>query len=394
VKRCAVPGRADWLARLSAAGCTWHDDGPDGGWRENVAWVLTSEEIALLKQTTAEVAELYRQAVDHVLRRNLWARLGFGEETTSILRSSLECGEPALLGRFDFLIDDTGQPRLVEFNADNALSLVETAVLQRDWQQAVMPEHEQWNGLHASLVQAWTKSGPQRVHCAWRPRHAEVEGTARYMARVIREAGLDAELTALHSIGWHRRRAVFVDATGRDLECCWKIYPWEWMLTEPFAAHLRAAPCRFVEPAWRLLPGHKGMLSVLWELFPDHPAILRCSDERPAEHEAWVSKPVLGREGGNVTIQHGGQVVEESGGEFARQARVYQEYVAAAVQDGFLAQCGVWMCGREPVALGIRETKGRIITGESAFVPHVISRATALVHAVDRQRRADNRRPL
>src|SRR4051812_22199557 len=153
VKRCAMPGRADWRARLIAEGCTWHDDGPDGCWREDVAWVLTPTEISLLKQTAAEVAELYRQAADHVLRRNLWARLGFGEETAGLLRSSLERGEPALLGRFDFLIDETGQPRLVEFNADNALSLVETAVLQRDWQRTVLPEHEQWNGLHASLVE-------------------------------------------------------------------------------------------------------------------------------------------------------------------------------------------------------------------------------------------------
>jgi glutathionylspermidine synthase len=371
VKRCAVPGRADWCARLSAAGCTWHNEA-DGSWREDAAWVLTPAEISLLKQTATEVAELYRQAADHVLRRNLWARLGFSEETAGLLRCSLERAEPALLGRFDFLIDETGQPRLVEFNADNALSLVETAVLQRDWQQAVMPEHEQWNGLHASLVEAWRNSGTQRVHCAWRPRHAEVEGTAHYMARVIRESGLEAELTALHSLGWHRRRGVFVDAVGRELECCWKIYPWEWMLAEPFARHLRAAPCRFVEPAWRLLLGHKGMLSLLWELFPDHPAILRCSDEQPAGNAAWVAKPVLGREGGNVTIQQDGEVVEESGGEFAGQQRVYQEYVAAPVQDGVLAQCGVWMCGREPVALGIRETEGRIITGESAFVPHVI----------------------
>ena len=372
MKRLAVEGRADWRECLIAQGCTWHDDGPDGCWRENAVWMLTPDEISLLKQTAAEVAELYRQAVEHVVRKDLWPRFGFTREAADILRASIERGDPELLGRFDFLMDENGRPRLVEFNADNALSLVETAVLQRDWQRSVMPAYTQWNDLHESLVAAWRRSGVRRVHCAWRPRHPEVEGTARCMARVIKEAGLEAKLTALHCIGWHRTRGVFVDADGQDIECCWKIYPWEWMLGEPFARHVNAAPCRFVEPAWRLLSGHKAMLSLLWELFPDHPALLRCYDEPPDVDGMWVAKPVLGREGGNVRILQGGRVVEESGGEFSGQPCVYQEFVASPVQDGLLPQCGVWMCGREPVALGIRETTGRIVTGDSAFAPHVI----------------------
>lgn len=156
------------------------------------------------------------------------------------------------------------------------------------------------------------------------------------------------------------------------MECCWKIYPWEWMLREPFARHVSAAAFRFVEPAWRLLSGHKGMLCVLWELFSDHPALLRCGEERPEGSDAWVAKPVLGREGANVRIVRDRRVVEEIGGEFSDQRCVYQEYVEAPVQDGLLAQCGVWMCGGGAVALGIRETAGRIITGDSAFVPHVM----------------------
>jgi glutathionylspermidine synthase len=309
--------------------------------------------------------------VNYIVRENRWARLGFTDEAARVLCSSLERGDPELLGRFDFLMDEKGQPRLVEFNADNALSLVETAVLQREWQLAVMPEYGQFNNLHSSLLEAWRRSGVQRVHCAWRPRHPEVEGTARYMARVIREAGLEAEMTAMHSIGWHRRRAAFVDAAGRDIECCWKIYPWEWMLQEPFARHISVSRCRFVEPAWRLLSGHKGLLSVLWELFPDHPALLPCSDEPPSHGMAWVAKPVLGREGSNITIHRDGHPPEKTGGEFAGQRCVYQEFVSSPVQDGFLPQLGVWLAGRDPVALGIRETRGRIITGDSPFVPHV-----------------------
>ena len=279
MKRRAVAGRADWRRLLSEQGCTWHDDGKDGCWREDVVWELTQGETDILMRSAAEVLSLYQQAADHVVRRGLWNRLGFETEEAAIIQASLERRDEATLGRFDFLMDESGQPRLLEFNADNALSLVESAVLQREWLREVLPGKEQCNVLHARLVEQWKKRGVSRVHVAWRPRHAEVEGTARYMAAVVREAGLDAQLTALHSIGWHRGRAAFIDGAGRDVECCWKVYPWEWMLREPFAEHLATARCQFVEPAWRLLFGNKGMLSLLWELFGDHPALLSCQDE-------------------------------------------------------------------------------------------------------------------
>ena len=31
---------------------------------------------------------------------------------------------------------------------------------------------------------------------------------------------------------------------------------------------------RFIEPGWRVLLNSKGLLPVLWELFPDHPNLL------------------------------------------------------------------------------------------------------------------------
>eukprot|EP01027_Heterolobosea_sp_BB2_P003115 GEZU01004718.1.p2 GENE.GEZU01004718.1~~GEZU01004718.1.p2 ORF type:complete len:127 (+),score=32.87 GEZU01004718.1:132-512(+) len=65
-----------------------------------------------------------------------------------------------------------------------------------------------------------------------------------------------------------------------------------------------------VEPTWKMILSNKGILPILWEMFPNHPYLLPAywslKDADPATREAHVKKPLLGREGENVTICFGG----------------------------------------------------------------------------------------
>src|SRR5436190_992387 len=133
-----------------------------------------------------------------------------------------------------------------------------------------MPKHEQFNQLEESLVHAWRESGFKHVHCAWRPRHAEVEGTVRYMAQLMRGAGIQVTMMALHRMGWNSRDGKFVHQDGAPITHCFKLYPWEWMLREPFARRVAASGCSFIEPPSRSLLSSKAILCVLSDLFADH----------------------------------------------------------------------------------------------------------------------------
>ncbi len=270
------------------------------------------------------------------------------------------------------MLDRDGQMKLIEYNPDAALTMVETLLIQPDWQRTHFPHMAQWNDLRQSLVKAWRDSGMKHVHCAWRPRHAEVAGTTHLMAAIIREAGLEATLMALHCLGWNRREREFVDGDDQRIECCWKIYPWDWMLGEPFAAHVTSARCRFVEPAWRHLLSSKAMLAILWELFPDHPALLPCFEADPGQAGNWVSKPVFGREGHNIVVRAGGKVLQQTGGDFSAMRRVHQQMAMSPRFDDRIPQFGVWMVGDQAVALGMREEQEHIIQGHSLFTPHAV----------------------
>lgn len=372
MKRLTLPARADWKMRVEGQGLVWHSDGAEEGWNEEAVYLLEPVEVKKLCDAAGEIVELLHDAAKSVVQNNLWSLLGIQPHEAELVKASWEQRELSLHGRFDFLFDSHGQPKLLEYNSETALSLVETAVIQKHWLADVMPEQKQFNQLEETLVQAWRESGIRQIHCAWRPRHSEVEGSVRYMTQLIRRAGIQATMMALHRIGWNSSLKQFVDHDRMPITHCFKIYPWAWMLREPFARRIPESNCAFIEPLWRLILGSKGILCVLAKMFPDNPSILACQNTPERLGSSFVSKPLFGHEGHNVEIYRDGNLTETRKGDYADEAKVYQAFVESPRYDGHLPQFGVWMVQNKPVAIGIRESRKNIITGNSAFVPHAI----------------------
>lgn len=85
-----------------------------------------------------------------------------------------------------------------------------------------------------------------------------------------------------------------------------------------------------------------------------------------------VAKPLLAREGSNVSIRRPGAVVAETGGAYGEEGFVYQSiYQLPEIAPGRFPVIGSWIVDGEPAGVGIREDG--LITGNTAqFVPHVI----------------------
>ena len=374
MKRIQLSPRSDWQSLVEKQGLTWHSENGRVTWNEQNAYILSPSEVQKLSQTASELAQIYHQAAGHVVKNKLWSLMGLQAHEAALITASWEGGEWSLHGRFDFLLDAQGCPKLLEYNAETALSLVETAVIQKHWLAETMPGFDQCNDLEELLLQAWRESGFKHVHCAWRPRHAEVEGTIKYMAGLMRRAGIQVTLMAMHRMGWDPKQHAFVDHDGRPIRHCYKLYPWEWMLREPFAKWVETSQCSYIEPPWRLLLGSKGILCVISELFGDHPAVVACHTTPEKLGSSYVSKPLFGHEGHNVTIHRDGVAIESLAGEYGDEAKVFQGFVEGQRCDGYLPQFGVWMVRDKPAAICIRETSGSIISANSAFVPHAIER--------------------
>ena len=114
----------------------------------------------------------------------------------------------------------------------------------------------------------------------------------------------------------------FVDLDNRDIELSFKLYPWEWMFHDAFGGRLprrrRAGSSRHGR---RL--SNKGMLPLLWEMFPGHPNLLPAffeDDPNAAQlGTSFVRKPLYSREGANVTLVSAGVTLVEQEGPYGAE---------------------------------------------------------------------------
>jgi glutathionylspermidine synthase len=80
------------------------------------------------------------------------------------------------------------------------------------------------------------------------------------------------------------------------------------------------AKANWIEPSWKMILSNKAIMAVLWQLYPNHPLLLETYFEEPKGMEDYVKKPLLSREGANVTLYKGGKIVEASPGNMVMKA--------------------------------------------------------------------------
>ena len=380
MQRRTIAPRPDWQKRVEAQGCVWHGaDTSEVYWAEGTFYALTDAEIDRIAAVSEELHQMFIAAGDRVIGHNLFARFGIPDWCVPLIRDAWEDEPPALNhGRFDLAIDRNGTPRLFEYNCDTPTSLIEASLVQWDWKEGALPHLDQYNRIHEALVERWTAIAPDlpepTVHFA----HAmdalgEDMLTTGYMMDIAREAGIDPRRMTMAEIGWAAGAdGGFFDGQDQPVSTLFKLYPWEWLAAEPFGRNIAIDPrgTLWIEPIWKMLWSNKAILPVLWELYPDHPNLLGASFEPPPPGLDHVIKPMLGREGGNVRVVKGGQVVAEAEGRYTGPV-IYQELCDWQDFGGRYPVIGSWMVDGTCCGLGIREG-GLITTNRDQFVPHVI----------------------
>ena len=141
--------------------------------------------------------------------------------------------------------------------------------LEQAIERHIIPAHaDQFNSIHERLIERWKKLGDGRhLHLTGITGNAEDAGTLAYLEDTARQAGLATTLIDIEDIGW-RDDGGFVDLDDRPIELAFKLYPWEWMFHDAFGAQLAQAPTRWIEPPWKAILSNKGILPLLWEMFP------------------------------------------------------------------------------------------------------------------------------
>lgn len=376
MRRIAATPRPDWQKKVESVGLTWHSLG-EPYWNESAYYDFSAKEIDALEAATNELEKMTLAAAQHVIDNKLYARMGIPEIAVPLIESSWEAEPPSLYGRFDLVYDGVNPPKLLEYNADTPTSLLEAAVVQWYWLQDLHPKRDQFNSLHERIVALWKELTPylpgRRIDlCSMDD--AEDGMTVTYLQDTAQQAGLTANVFPIDEIGWNGE--FFVGPQDEHLGAVFKLYPWEWMVREQFGQYLASADTLWIEPPWKMLLSNKGILPVLWQLYPRHPYLLEASFDGPGLMMSWVKKPLLGREGANITLHQPGLDLE-TGGEYGEEGFIWQECAKVKPFDGQYPVLGSWVIGHEEGnaagGMGIRESDTPITGNTSRFVPHLFS---------------------
>ena len=379
MQRLEVAPRPDWPARIEALGFDFNALDGIPYWHEGACYSFSAEEIDGIEAAANTLHGLCLQAVERIVTERLYGRLGLAPWIGGLIEASWRAKQPAVYGRFDLVYDGINPPKMLEYNADTPTSLFEAAIVQWYWKEEVFPDSDQFNSLHEALVARWRQirqglHGDELLYVTCSTPNVEDEATVQYLGSTAIEAGWRSKFIPIEAIGWDKARRGFADLDGLIMRRVFKLYPWEWLLREEFGGNIGPSGTLFLEPPWKLLLANKGILPILWEMFPGHENLLPAYlDPAPLGSAPSVRKPLLGREGANVSIWDGERMVAETEGPYAETGYVYQGFAEPISFGGVRCNLGAWIIGDECHGMGIREDDGLIMGNESRFVPHVFA---------------------
>ena len=384
MQRIACSERDDWQATAESAGFDFHTIDGERYWDERAYYAFTLEEIERsIEAPTGEIDAMCLELVGRAIGDEEYLqRLKIPEAFWPLISESWHRGDLSLYGRLDLSFGGRGPARLLEYNADTPTSIFEAAVFQWSWLEqaiarSIIPKRaDQFNSIHERLIEGWNKVGAgHHLHLAGMTENEEDAGTLAYLEDTAAQAGLATTLIDIEEIGL-RDDGQFVDLDDRPIEFAFKLYPWEWMFQDAFGTHLAKAPTRWIEPPWKAILSNKGILPLLWEMFPNHPNLLPAyfddDPEAASLGTSFVRKPLYSREGANVALVSAGTTLVAQEGPYGAEGFVRQALAPLPNFSGQYPVIGSWLVDHTPCGLSIREDENPITGNTSRFLPHAI----------------------
>ena len=382
MKRITLTPRENWQQQVESEGLTFHtlEDGRPY-WNESAAYEFTSREVDMLEAAANNMQTMCLAAAQHVIDNNLYAQLEIPTAAVPLIEWAWNQEPPALYGRFDFSYDGASPPKLLEYNADTPTSLLEAAVIQWSWLEAVFPQRDQFNSIHDKLIAKWKDIDSYLVKPVYfaATDTPEDQLTIAYLRDTAEQAGIPTRQIAMLDLGFNPGMQAFTDLDENKIESIFKLYPWETMLEEQFAQPMLDTykQTRWIEPIWKLLLSNKGILPILWQLYTNHENLLPAFFETDilalnsptSEMTSYVRKPIHGREGANIT-RVTPQGTTQTDGTYAGGKFITQALAPIANFAGNYPVLGLWMVDQDCAGLGIRESLSPITGNLASFIPH------------------------
>lgn len=376
MKRILVPKRDNWENINKELGMDFNYVNNEIYWHEGVAYEFTCQEIETLEKATNDLNDMCMEAVEDVITKDKFDLLKIPNNFKQKITDSWNNDEQSLYGRMDFIFHGQGStPKLLEYNADTPTSLLEASVIQWHWlKQMNIKNSDQFNSIHDKLLNVFAKYKSQvkndTMYFTCMEENLEDYRNVEYLMDCAKQAGLKVDFLLLSDLGCDGERFYDNQKNPQEMKYCFKLYPWEYMVRDEYADAILKNHCQFLEPAWKMILSNKAILPILWDLFPKHPNLLESYfDENKMSTSNFVKKPIFSREGANVEIHKGSEVIKQDG-DYGEEGHIYQAFSSLPKFEDNYTVIGSWIVDGESAGMTIREDKHMITGNNSRFIPH------------------------
>ncbi|MCV3450841.1 glutathionylspermidine synthase family protein [Campylobacter lari] len=375
---------------LDQIGFSWHTDNDGSDYLDSNLVCVRENEANAYYEAVNELYDMFVAAAQEVIDNDRFDELGIPFNLVDAIKMSWENDVHwHLYGRFDLAGGLDGKPiKLIEFNADTPTSLFESAILQ--WailKQNNLDESSQFNNIYEALKDNFKRlitleedvSEFEKYYEGWKILFSSIAGsdedmiTTKLLAHIASEACFESEFSFIDEVEFSPEGVFKNDV---NFEYFFKLIPWESIAIEEgelamlLTQIMQNQKAIILNPAYTLLFQSKGIMKILWELYPNHPLLLETSDQ-PLVGKKCVKKPVFGREGANVSIiEANGDVSFETKGDYQNNRFVYQEFAEFNKNENDYYQAGVFFA-YEGCGLGFRKG-GLVLDNYSKFVGHIV----------------------
>lgn len=347
-----------------------------GFWNSGLCYVFNEQELNSILNTALELHSMYMDAMQYILSEDMLPALGIPDTLSQFVLSSWESGSPGLFGRLDLCCRTDSPPILFNYFTDMPSGLLEAALGQMRWLKAVCPQKTQFNEIQQKLQESWELMAEDSLspvcflscgqdRCAY----------SSFLMKTAVSAGLSVCSAHCNELTWDVVEGALRNSDGQALEMVVETCGWSRLLhdcSEASLSSLLRSDCCLVEPPWRFVMGHSGMLAVLWELFEGHTALVPASFapgdiEGPYDRIPFFSTDTFVP---GVQVYHR-DISDE--GLYGMSGYVYRSHIVlprVSDRDFFVVQ--VWMVGDEPAGICVQEMSD-VTTGKGGrFLPHYL----------------------
>ena len=352
-----------------------------------------------------ELHRMFLQATDHVIRSDeLLTHFNIPNIFWSRLRQSWAREQNTdVTGRLDLGFD--GQNfKIFEYEADCPSTLFECAIIQRKWAKAASLPSTFMSGfrLHETLINKWKKMNIKTMVHILIDDNSDEHLTALYMQNVLKEAGIESKIVLINNnFSWNNKK--IIDRDDMVVSVVWKLWRWDTILDDYLVASkerghsnqclekicdgwipvdgaqarlsdiLLHEEIQIIEPMWKIITSHKGLLSVVWDMHRNHPLLLETqwnlTDE--LKKSSFVEKPAFGQYSQNIIVRHGtGETSIENQVNSSSYGKViYQKLFDFKNQSDFYAVLGSWIVFGHFAGFSVREDNKIITDSDSPVIP-------------------------